>query len=192
MQDAHDRPRDSYLVRLLATTTLLLLLVAGFNALVDPYGLYHLVAIEGFNREKTESKNNDRMHKARMVSLTRPDAIIISSSRGFALYPDHSGWRDDVESAYNLSVAATDILEIEQHVAYANRKRPLKQLVIGLGFHMFMPFRLQRHAVIAPRLSPESDGQWLYIEDAVSSLLSVTALRASFKTISRQIKKRMY
>ena len=59
----------------------LLLLVAGFNILVDPYGLFRLVDAPAFNATKPTSGAHGAMVKAYQVLRVDPAGLILGNSR---------------------------------------------------------------------------------------------------------------
>ena len=59
----------------------LLSIVAVFNAMVDPYNIYHLITIPGLNANKPSIYHRVRLLKAYEVRRIKPQSIILGTSR---------------------------------------------------------------------------------------------------------------
>ncbi|MBK1671109.1 hypothetical protein CKO28_24190 [Rhodovibrio sodomensis] len=73
---------------LLACVAALLTTIATFNVIVDPYGVWRLVDVPGFNAAKTERRDYNYLFKA--VDLVRREAPVMlygSSRAAFGLSP---------------------------------------------------------------------------------------------------------
>ncbi len=126
--------------RYLATWLLLALVMiaglAGFNALVDPYGVFGAPPIEGFNRFKYGFNHHQRIAKPHALERHSPATVILGSSRvASALDPEHPGFRHG--PVYNLGIDATGIYEVYRLAQHAQAVRPLDEVVLAVDFYMF-------------------------------------------------------
>ena len=75
-------PSSSRYLRTLAISTLSILgLVALFNWLVDPYGIFRVISLDGFNRIKSQAGQRAEMYKRTGAERVRPHALILGNSR---------------------------------------------------------------------------------------------------------------
>lgn len=98
----------AYLRLWLIATALLLLLVAGFNLVVDPYGIFRLVDAPGFNAVKPQAGNHGAMVKAYQVTRVKPRALILGNSRAEVGFdPEHRAWPEAARPVFNLALPGT-------------------------------------------------------------------------------------
>jgi len=97
-----------YLRLWLIATALLLLLVAGFTLVVDPYGIFRLVDAPGFNSVKPQAGNHGAMVKAYQVTRVKPRALILGNSRAEVGFdPEHRAWPESARPVFNLALPGT-------------------------------------------------------------------------------------
>jgi hypothetical protein len=167
------------------------LCVGTFNALVDPFGMFDLMRIPGFNELKPEMGSHARMAKAYRIRQLQPHGIILGSSRAeIGLDPDHPGWDEKSHPVYNLALPGARIDEVRDYLFHAQAHGPLNEIVLALDFFMFNAN--WRHAADFDdaRLSQPgqefSDTGWL--NDPIRALFSMDGLKASYETIQNQNK----
>src|SRR5438128_2865683 len=86
------------------TAALLLAAVVAVNLVVDPFGMYRLVVLEGVNASKPVVQTRVRLVKAYEVRRLRPRGIILGTSRSHVgLRPSHDGWDPAAKPIYNLA-----------------------------------------------------------------------------------------
>lgn len=121
----------------LATSAVLLILLAGFNFVVDPFAMFRAVDIPGFNRQKPEIYKRVRLLKSYEVRRVRAEAVILGSSRshlGFS--PAHPVWAKFAERRYNLAFDGATTKEMYYFLRHAHAVHPLKQAILCLdGYH---------------------------------------------------------
>lgn len=177
-----------YLYSLLLTLLLSLLLVAGFNRVVNPYGIFSGPEIAALNRDKPETLTRQRMSKAYGVASRKPEAIILGTSRALALDPEHPHWAK--LRAYNLALTSSSIYEQWRYLQHAQAINPLQEVVIGMDYFMFNSqtgknFREARLAV-KPDGSAQRNLGGYEMNDLMAGVLSLSALRSSLATIEQQ------
>jgi hypothetical protein len=166
----------------------MLLLVAAFNRVVNPYGLFDGPVIDGVNREKPETNNRQRISKAYQLRYLKPQAIILGTSRANALDARHIHWRNSV--AYNLALNGSSIYEQWRYLQHAQAISPLREVVLGMDFFMFNDLTGQNFK--EARLAVDAAGHLRTAlmnydaGDLMAGLLSGAAFRSSFKTIKQQ------
>jgi hypothetical protein len=177
-----------YFYSLLISLVVSLLLVAGFNRVVNPYGIFTGPEIAALNRDKPETLTRQRMSKAYQVAYRKPEAIILGTSRAIALNPEHPHWAS--LRRYNLALTSSSIYEQWRYLQHAQAINPLREVVIGMDYFMFnhrtgKNFREARLAV-----KPDGRAQWnlagYEINDLMAGLLSLSAFRSSLATIEQQ------
>jgi len=150
--------------------------------LVDPYGLYGLLTVEGLNSIKpglTRYLNEIKLtHAARL----RPNTIILGNSRAeIGFDPESPVFTRNHQSTYNLAISATSISTSRSQVDYLHHiGAPPKNIILGIEF---LDFLLARSTVpnepSSKALSDEHPVNRLFWRfDSLSSLTSIVdALR---------------
>ncbi len=115
-------------------TVLVLFAGAGtFNALVDPFGMFRIVTVDGVNAVKPAIFNRVRLMKAYDVRRLKPRSIILGSSRvHLGLSPAHRSWGPESRPVYNLAFDGATTKEMYHYLRHAHAVRPLRQVVLGL------------------------------------------------------------
>jgi hypothetical protein len=163
--------------------------IASLNLVVDPFGMYWLVDLEGFNAYKPAVDHRVRLVKAYDVRRLRPQGIILGTSRShLGLRPAHDGWDPTAKPVYNLAFDGATTKEMYQYLLHAHAMRPLRQVVLGLDTY---------HATLAPATTrPDFDPHLLdspgvlalpsLIRADLKVFTSLDALRASLATVRSQ------
>ena len=184
------RPAATSYCWIAATTAVLLLAaVVAVNLVVDPFGMYRLVVLEGVNAYKPTVPTRVRLTKAYEVRHLRPRGIILGTSRSHVgLRPSHEGWDPAARPVYNLAFDGATTKEMYHYLRHAHAVRPLRQVVLGLDTY---------HATLAPATTrPDFDANLLDAPAAVTLpsliradlkvLTSLDTLRASVETVQSQ------
>ena len=110
----------NYLSLWLALAAALLLAVAGFNLIVDPYGLFRLVDAPGFNAVKPKAGVHGATVKAYQVLRVQPRGLVLGNSRAEVGFdPEHPAWPSGSQPVFNLALPGTGTsttLRYLQHV----------------------------------------------------------------------------
>jgi hypothetical protein len=179
-----------YILIVACTVGTLFAVVASFNALIDPYGMYRLVEIKGLNAHKPAIYNRVRLFKAYEIRRMKPSAIILGTSRShIAMSTSHKGWDQTATPRYNLAFDGATTKEMYFYLRHAYMIHPLKQVVLGLDAY---------HSMEAPSsVRPDFDPQLLCETRSLTSLLlmtledlklltSIDTLWASIETVRSQ------
>jgi len=164
-----------------------LVVVAAFNALVNPFNLYTGVRITGFNEYKSELAKNSRLSKAAELRRQQPDCLILGSSRAqTGLDPAQPAWAQC--RAFNLAHAGGTLYESMRYFQQAVAIQRPREVVLALDLFMFNVYRKTLPGFSEERLMVNADDtpnpDWLrsYLHDVFTNLLSWHALKASWKT----------
>jgi hypothetical protein len=156
------------------TTAALLATVVSVNLVVDPFGMYRIIELDGFNIHKPAVQNRVRLVKAYEVRQIRPRGIILGTSRShLGLRPSHDGWDPAARPVYNLAFDGATTKEMYHYLVHSQAVQPLRQVVLGLDTY---------HATLAPATTrPDFDPQLL---DSTTVLAPPALLRADLKIFS--------
>ena len=126
-------------LRLLAVFVVLLCTaLAGFNALIDPYGYFDPPKISGVNELPLGFNHRPLLAKSLAVSELRPATIILGNSRAEAAYdPQHPGIA--LQPAYNLSIGGAGLSMLRRYFLEALATGGLHQVILALDLTMFDP-----------------------------------------------------
>jgi hypothetical protein len=120
----------------------LIISIATFNWLIDPFDVYRIIKIAGLNSEKTQIEITGKIDiKARCLLEGNYNVAILGTSRSNrAINPRHEVFVQ-MGKAYNTSLAGSRWAETEQVINFiVKNKKNIKTLVISLDFLMFTDF----------------------------------------------------
>lgn len=159
--------------------------VLAFNFIVDPFGIYNVISIKGFNSPKVEIEKNEKLAKALLVNKVQPRSIILGSSRAeFGIDPAYARW--PYTPVYNLALAGADTYLMKRYLQHAYAMNKLKEIVIGLDFFSFNIRRQQAKDFQEENLAVDSQGRlnpgfkWKIL---LKSLFTLSATKSSINTI---------
>lgn len=163
--------------------------IVGFNFIMNPYGIWDIPSIVGFNAGKPAEPDNEMLLKATEVARLKPVILFLGSSRvDLGLDPQHLAFRDQ-GSVYNLALVGGFMHPMLEYYRYALNAQPrVRQVLIGLDFFSFNENNIAPPAFSEDRLH----GNGLDISDAVSTLMSQDAVRDSFRTAIASIRHPEY
>jgi hypothetical protein len=186
---------NSYLKSFSISAVIIVILIVGFNRLINPYAIYDGPLIKGINEKKPVISRYLRMSKAGIIRNFQPSSIILGTSKGeLGIDPSHPGWI--LKPVYNLSFSGANLYESYRYLQHANKVSPLKQVLLLLEFEMFnasanhnsVDFSEDRLAVNYYNQS----NPFYYLSDSVETLFSLDAIIDSFKTILNQKSNVLY
>jgi hypothetical protein len=156
------------------TAAALLAAIVSVNLVVDPFGMYRMIEVDGFNVHKPAVQHRVRLAKAYEVHQIRPRGIILGTSRShLGLRPSHDGWDPAARPVYNLAFDGATTKEMYHYLVHSHAVRPLRQVVLGLDTY---------HATLAPATTrPDFDPQLL---DSTGILALPSLIRADLKILS--------
>ena len=160
-------------------------LIAVFNGVIDPFGLFVAPTLEGVNAAKPRIQGYIRMVKAHQLVRVRPRGLILGSSRAEnGLDPDHPGWLPEHRPVYNAALPSARIYEAYHYLRHAQAQNRLRQVVLGVDEFMFDDHFPYEPGFALDRLDPQPR-RWpnpARIKDYLTALWSYDALSASIDT----------
>ncbi len=177
----------------LITSVLIAAAVASINAAVDPYLLFNMPRLAGFNDKKPSVESQERLMKAYEVVRAAPNGLILGTSRvAIGLDTAHAAWPAKARPVYNLGVAGADPFTSYRYLQHVLAHRDVTVVVLGLDFEYFLVGKKRdRSAPLAfeSYLSVDRDGRWdpnrrwYHLRDLAESTLSLEALADSLATL---------
>ena len=168
-----------YLFNTIKVVLLLLLLTSAINFLVDPYGLFRIVEIKGFNQQKEGIRSKIRFVKSLELPLRKPGTVLIGSSRVHdGMNPDHP-LLQEYGPVYNMGIDMLRICEATEYLKHCVINTDVRRVIFGIDFFMFNA---------AERVNPSFDhkvvGRKINIIDYFKApLITSDALTGSWNTI---------
>lgn len=176
--------------------------IAAFNYAVDPYLLFDVSRVHGFNDLKPSVATRERMMKAYQAGRVSARTIIIGSSRpDLGIDPATRSWPASAQPVYNLSLVGSGTdegLEYLRHYLAMNPGKAPRTLLVGLDFESFLyvprsgadtsakPRALtegQERLAADPEGRPNPHQAMRVLKDRGLGLLSLDATVDSIKTI---------
>jgi hypothetical protein len=128
------------------------LLLASLVVLVDPYYAFGSPNFPGINVVRPLYEDHVLVAKPYQVRRTRPDAIILGSSRvEVGLDPRHPGWAG--KNVFNFGLPSATSYEVMLAFLHAQATQPLKQAVVGLDFFAYNIFFPRNQDYLEARFS---------------------------------------
>jgi len=163
-----------YCVIAASVAVLLLTATVVVNVVVDPFGMYRVIELDGVNSHKPAVYHRVRLVKAYEVRRVRPRGIVLGSSRSHvALRPTHEGWNPAARPVYNLAFDGATTREMYYYLRHAHAVQPLRQVVLGLDTY---------HATAAPATTrPDFD---VHVLETPGILAPLSPIRADLRVLS--------
>jgi hypothetical protein len=171
-----------YLRALLAIILIALGCIATFNAIVDPFDLYHRGDLQ---RDRFKDAIGSRLAKAEQVRRGGWDVILLGNSRvEVGLDPQHPGWGG--AKVYNAGMPGAVFDETERMARLSFEKNPPRRIVLCVDLSDFD----------ARRTEPEEDSLTLLnaslnrVDYRLGTLISINGLRKSIATLKNRCSDR--
>jgi hypothetical protein len=173
-----NQPFKNYLQTFFCSSSSLLLSILAFNLIIDPYGDFRLVEIDGINKEKVLAyRQGGRRKKANDILHDRYDTVILGTSRAvYALNPKHSAFAG--QKVYNLGLTGTNMYEIYQTYQYARQHQDLDLVVFSLDFLAF-----SNHRTISGDFNKSRFSSKRNLFTQLTELMSLYQIEYSLETI---------
>lgn len=144
--------------------------------LIDPYDIFDMPHIAGFNDVKTLS--TPRYVKPLQLTARQPTVVFLGSSRvEVGLDPSH------VANAFNMGIPSAVASEMHAYGAHAMAVAPVKRFVVGLDFFSFNDDRPP-----PPAFDPGLLGRFNIYRSLPVTLFSFEALNRARKSLRRSWK----
>ena len=184
---------DHFLIWWFLTFVMLALAIGAINVVVDPYHVFCMPLLEGFNAHKGQGADQVWLYKAYDANRIEAKTILLGSSRVEAgLNSYSSAWPADMRPVYNLGIAgATPYAQFRYLQHWMSNHTP-ETVVIGVDFEFFLNMLESQHGasgVFESRLAVNSDGthntsaERQHLLDFAQFVLSYDSLSASVATV---------
>ena len=179
---------SGYLRTLALSVIALLLLLAGINLFVNPYGYFDTPKMAGINEFPLGYNHRSPLAKALAVDHLRPASIVIGNSRAETGYdPEHPALGE--RPAYNLAFGGSNIQTVRRYILEALAAGRLRHIVLALDFSMFDPLLWKddpSFEVLLTDAAGQPRGAWHEVRRLATVLLSGTALSDSKWSLTHQ------
>lgn len=183
------RPFKKYLMTLFGVAGGLYLLLASVNLVVDPFGIYGMPRVDGFNAIKVDVDKHIRLAKAVQVRNEAPKTIIVGSSRAMLGIPATDPlWPEAQRPVYNLSLYGGYLYEAMRYFEHAIALGSVENALIAVDMWMFDRDWEARPGFSEERLLIDQNGNPQTPDDTeiLKTLVSWDTFRSSLRTIGRQ------
>jgi len=145
-----------------ATLTALVLAVGTFNVIVDPYRVFRMPPVEGFNARKGAAVSQEWLYKAYESSRIAPRTVLLGSSRVALGMDAHSShWPPDELPIYNLGIGGAMPYASFRYLQNLTATGAPARVVVGLDFEYFLDTPDSEHTAAGDfesRLANNADG----------------------------------
>lgn len=180
---------NAYLRSLALSVAAALLLLAGINAFMNPYGYFDAPKFPGINELALGFNHRLPLAKALAVDHLRPAAIIVGNSRAETGYdPEHRAFSSD-RPAFNLALGGANIQTARRYILETIAAGRLRHIVLALDFSMFDPSVWKQEPegeVLLTDADGHRRGAWHEGKRLATILLSGTALSDSWWSLTHQ------
>jgi hypothetical protein len=192
---------NNSLTVLAATVTATLGIVAGFNVLVDPKGVYEVARIEGFNASKAYQSLYIEPAKAHASRRYQPDTVMFGASPiMLGLVPEcRAPAVSGVQRIYNYGGAGYSVYSFPGYYADLRAAGAVKRLAIEVRLPRHKFIRADGSYTETPRPSEHATGMfadavrpWLPADHAGSFLsepISWSGVALGFQTVAANMKR---
>jgi len=169
---------------------LIFLLFIVTTTVVDPYQVFNIINIKGFNLVKPFTSNKEQVFKPIALYKQQPEIIILGSSRVQMGLDPQKVMNVTGSSAYNFGIDGPTIYEILYFQKFAINNTQAKTMVLGLDLLMFNGSRDKNNTrFYLPRMKSnldDSNKDLLSIPEISSITLTVQSVTDSLKTVFMQ------
>jgi hypothetical protein len=164
------------------TTLCLLACVALINLIVDPYGIFNVVNVKGFNAVKSQAGQRALLFKRAALERMRPNALILGNSRAeIGFNPASPAWPAAARPVINLALPGTGTRSALDEFRNALDEGNPRVALIALDF---LDFRTDQAPPTDSELSRPDRIMW--VRDRIAAILTMSALLDSVATVSAQ------
>ena len=153
---------DHFLIWWFLAFVTLALAVGAINVVVDPYHVFSMPLIKGFNANKGQGTDQVWLYKAYEANQVEAKTILLGSSRVEAGLDSYSSaWTADNQPVYNLGIAGATPYAQFRYLQHWMSKHTPETVVIGVDFEFFLNTLESKHGAsgnFESRLAVNSDG----------------------------------
>ncbi len=119
--------------------------VVVINLLVDPYSIFGVPRVAGFNAIKTNASTRASMVKAYQIERLGPRSVLFGTSRvDIGFDPNHAAWPASAQPVYNFGYPGVSLKKILPQFRHAAQAGPLKLALVGLEFQDFLNSKISQ------------------------------------------------
>jgi len=173
-----------YALTTLAAAISIALATAVVSVVIDPYGLFDLVRIDGINAKKAYAYTHKHLAKQTRALRLQPKTVLLGNSRvdvGFD--PQSLGWPASMQPVANLGIPGDGMDRLAVSYDFTARRLKPEVVYIGLDFFDFLSAVPPRADTRLPLLSSDAGDVLAKLPETV---FSTTALLDSVKTLAAQ------
>lgn len=166
----------------LSGTVVVLLLIAGLNVAVDPFFMFGVPLICGFNQYKPATQGREVLAKPALLLQVKPHTVLVGTSKvQVGLNPNSPVWQPEDQPVFNAGLpgrtSPATLATVETALAAASVHRVLVLLEPADLLEPPAPF--------TPAVAFGHTG-WSRLQDMLNATLTRDALEASFQTLAGQ------
>lgn len=179
-----------YIVIFLTFITSSLVIIGIFDYLVNPFDIFNTVKIAGFNKNKPESDRRQRLSKAYIIEKECPENLIMGNSRALAISAHYDAWPG--KSTYNYALSSANMYETYRYFQHASASCDIKTVLLSLDVLMFekgagAPSQFKEERLSVTKYGEKTTNRIKsYLQDSIPALISLTAFKASIRTLRKQ------
>ena len=189
-----------YIITYFTSFAILLLAIATFNWLIDPFGMYWSPQLENINAVKPKAGTRSRITKAYQLEKISPQVLIVGNSR-VEMGIDPKSELFSGLSVYNQGMpGATLGMQVDYAIDAISENDSIEQILVGVDFLDFLIHKQKVTAdnELAPISSPSysfrlssqdsviENAKLLRLKEKLGLIFSLDALHASISTIAQQ------
>jgi len=167
---------------MISSLTLLLILTAFFNFVIDPFYIFKTPLLNGINSEKPELKRQERVTKIIELKLMPKniDTVILGASTVDMGIDANYYTSKTSKKAKNIAFVGPDIIELIDYFKIVHNIHPeIKTLILGLDFFSFKATNTDEYKF--------NKNKFLTPQEICQVLISFDALNSSFETLKYNI-----
>lgn len=177
-----------YLARFVLVLSFGILAVTALVVVVDPYGIYGVVAPSRFNAIKPGLTRYQTEIKQVRVAKFQPDFVIIGNSRAeIGLDPKADAFRPMHGKGFNLAIAGTGIVTSAMQLAQLQAAGIQPKLVVfGIEFLDYVPSATEQSHPVAELAEPAPIAPSGPVHWQFDTLFSLASLKDTVRTLGIQ------
>jgi len=133
----------NYVKVLLGTLTIFIFIIIALAVVIDPFGLYRIIQIRGFNYSKWNQVKT-RLHFVKSLEVIKRDSNLIflgNSRTGMGMNPQDDAIPKKYRS-YNMGLPGLRVYEAYHYLKYIVNHLKIERVVFGVDFIMFNQYQL--------------------------------------------------
>ena len=181
------------LKRWLISCLILIVLIAAFDVLMDPYLQFDTPRIKGLNARKPAAGPHEQWMKAVVVQRERPATVILGSSpTDIGIDPSDAAWPAHNRPVYNLSLPNSNLYTQRLYLQRAMGQARISTVVLGIDVNVFITGFFADHPespedeqplAANPDGANERTQRWRHLQDISHTMLTLNALSDSTSTL---------